>query len=371
MTGRQRFLRAVRGDAVDRLPVVALEPYEPDGLARWRQQGLPADTTPEEHLGMDRLVHLPLSFFPKPSFQPVVLAEDEESYTTVDFMGPVVRRMKRAPTLYYGFLDHPVRDLSSWREYSTRFRAVPDDRLPPVNESMDTVDSCALHPRVAAVVRDSARRDAPVGVNVFPFFFRLGFYALGFERFLLAFYDQPDLIHEMFAFWSRFVVDTLSLLLPHVDVDFVAFNEDLAYKNATHLSLDIYEEFWLPYQDPVIEALHRWGVENICMWTAGNIESLIPILLNHGFNMIWPIERAAGMDPYRLRRRFGESLRMCGGFSKEALIGGPSTIDAETAYLLPLARAGGLVPALDDMVPLEVSLETYEYYVKSLSSARL
>jgi uroporphyrinogen decarboxylase len=369
MTSRERFHGILRGDDVDRLPALAVEPYEPDGIERWRAEGLPAGVAPEDTLGMDRLIHLPVSLFPQPAFETPVLAEDEESYTTIDFMGPVVRRLKRAPSLYYGYLRYPVTDLRSWREYSSRFRPTAQDRLPSVPE--DANYGCSdTRIRREAVIAHACSSTAPIGINIFPFFFRLGFYALGMKNFMLAFYDQPDLVHEMFSFWSRFVIDTLSLVLPDAQVDFVAFNEDLAYKNGTHVSREIYERFWLPHQDPVVEALHNWGVENVCMWSAGNLTSLLPTLLDHGFTMIWPLERAAGMDPYSVRREYGTSLRLCGGFAKESLIEGRQAVDAELGYLLPLARDGGFIPALDDMVPLEVSFADYRYYVNQLLAAR-
>jgi uroporphyrinogen decarboxylase len=59
-------------------------------------------------------------------------------------------------------------------------------------------------------------------------------------------------------------------------------------------------------------------------------------------------------------------LRLGGNISKEALIAGPAAIDREIARLMPLVRDGGFVPALDDMVPLEVPLTHYRYLIEAI-----
>ena len=42
MTNRDRFLSIMRYEPVDRLPVMALEPFEKTAIERWHTEGLPA-----------------------------------------------------------------------------------------------------------------------------------------------------------------------------------------------------------------------------------------------------------------------------------------------------------------------------------------
>ena len=46
MTDRERFRRVMAYEPVDRLPVMALEPYEAEALERWRTRGLPGRRRP-------------------------------------------------------------------------------------------------------------------------------------------------------------------------------------------------------------------------------------------------------------------------------------------------------------------------------------
>lgn len=345
----------MRGEPVDRIPVLALEPYEQPGLDRWRREGLPEGQSPEEFLGMDRLCKLPVNLGPLPVFDRRVLSEDDEYYVDTDIFGAVVRRRKDAPTMYYGYIDHPIKSMDDWLKYKReRYDPNAPERLPA---------------DIDAVAAELNASENPVGLEVFPFFFRMGFYLLGMERFMTAFYDAPELIHDMFSFWSEFVLTVIRPLLSRVKVDFVSFGEDLAYNGGPHISPRVYEEFWLPYQDPLIRELRGTGAPVICMYSAGDLTPLLPLLMDHGFNCTWPIERSSGMDPIALRIKYGPGLSLAGGVPKEALIAGPEAIDRELKRLLPLARQGGYLPALDDMVPPEVPLDHYRYYVEALRSA--
>ncbi len=356
MNARERFNRIMNFEQADRLPVLAFEPYESFGLDAWRKEGLPLGVTPEEFLGMDRFNHIPVVFGPIPAFEQTILSETEDDFVQIDWMGSAVRRHREAPDMYYGHVDHAVKTRADWDIYKQHFLVESEGRIP------SDLPSCA------ALMNSS---ELPTGLMIFPFFFRLGFYAMGMERFLTAFYEEPALIHDMFEYFADFVLRTIRPILKTMKIDYAAFGEDLAYKTNPHMSPAIYKEFWLPYQDPIIKEIKDSGVKVISQYTAGNIEVMLPMLLEHGFNTTWPLERGAGMDPVKLRKEYGHDLKMAGGVSKEALIGGPDAIDRELEAMMPVIQDGGFIPAIDDMVPPEVTLSSYKYYVEALKGIRL
>ena len=148
--------------------------------------------------------------------------------------------------------------------------------------------------------------------------------------------------------------------------------EDLAYRNAPHISPRTYEEFWYPHQDPIVKLAADHGIPIICLWTSGNFEPLLPGLLHHGINCTWPLERrATGLDARTLRNRYGRRLRLAGNIAKEALIEGPRAIDQEIERLIPVIREGGFIPALDDMVPPEVPFSHYRHLIDRLRTIKL
>jgi hypothetical protein len=355
MNAREIFRRILRFEKVDRLPIIAFENYEKSVIERWRGEGLPPGISPAQHLGMDSLNRVPVSFYPYPAFDPTVLHEDAEAVTSIDFMGTTVRRKRDNPTMYYGFTDYPVKDRDDWERYKERFQASSAERLPADLE---------------AEIKRLNDSDQPVMLEFFPFFFRLGFYSMGMERFMTAFYDMPDLIHDMFRFWSEFVIESMRPIVPRVGVDIFAFTEDLAYKNGPHLSPQIYRDFFLPYQNVLVGALKKSGAGIVSLWTAGNIDAMLPMLMENGIDCILILERQAGMDPVRLRREYGRDLRLIGGIAKEALIEGKRAIDRALEHLMPLIEEGGYIPAIDDMIPPEVPFSHYRHYVEKMREIR-
>ena len=358
MNNRECFKRIMSYQPATSIPVLAVEPYEKTAIERWAREGLNTEDSLEEVLGIGRFIKVPVSLSPKPMFEHQVFYEDDECIIESDTTyGAKVKKMKSAPSMYYGYLEHQVKNIDDWKRIKFRYEGNLDIRIPT------NIDD------IAARLNDSRN---PVKLEIFPHFFRLGFYLMGMERFMLAFYDQPELIHEMFSFWNDFTLRMIKPYLSRVNIDIFVLMEDLAYNNAPHMPPAVYKEFWLPYQDTLIAEVKRHQIRNICLWTAGDIDVMIPMLMDHGINCLWPVERCSpNMDPFVLREKYGKELKMNGGIPWRCLTKGPEAIDEEIDKLMPLIEDGGLIPALDDMVSPEVSLENYIYYVNKLKSIKL
>ena len=358
MNNRERFLRLMRYAPVDRLPVMALEPFELSAIDRWHNEGLPQEETPESYLGMAQLVQIGnIGLHPIPAFEEKVISEDSQYLVTTTALGTTEKRYKSAPSTFYGHIDHPIKTRDDWESYKERLDPDSPERLAGI-----------LTP---SKVQGFNASENPVGICLFPFFFRFGFYTMGMERYLTAFHDEPDLIHDIFSHGSRLILATLPRILDAIKIDFVLFAEDLAGKNGPLISPEIYKKFWFPWQGPIIRMLQEADVPVICQWSAGRFDELLPDMLEHGFNCTWPLERMAGMDAVELRRKYGRGLLLGGNISKEAVLSGPKAIDREIDRLMPLIQQGGFIPALDDMVPMECPFSYFRHMVERLQNLRL
>ena len=69
------------------------------------------------------------------------------------------------------------------------------------------------------------------------------------------------------------------------------------------------------------------------------------------------------MDVRRVRKDFPR-LGMIGGLDKRALAQGKEAIDAELeAKVEEVWKTGGYLPALDHLIPPDVSYDNFKYYV--------
>ena len=135
-------------------------------------------------------------------------------------------------------------------------------------------------------------------------------------------------------------------------------------KTGPLISPPLFRKFLLPRYKRVIEFYKSHGVKYICVDTDGNPEAVLPMMLEAGVDAIWPLERASDMDPIRLRKKFGKSLRLWGGVDKRVLSEGPAAIEAHLKTMIPLIREGGFIPTVDHTVPPDVSWENFQFYMK-------
>jgi uroporphyrinogen decarboxylase len=114
----------------------------------------------------------------------------------------------------------------------------------------------------------------------------------------------------------------------------------------------------------VIKVFREAGVKLITLDSDGMADELIPIWMDAGVDVVYPIERASGCDPVRYRAQHGKKLRMYGGIDKRVLREGMprKAIEDEVAGKVGLIREGGYIPLVDHVVPPDVPLANYRYY---------
>ncbi len=75
----------------------------------------------------------------------------------------------------------------------------------------------------------------------------------------------------------------------------------------------------------------------------------------------------AGNDAVALRKEYGQDLILGGNIDKRALIKGKYAIREEVMAKVPfLLEKGGYFPSVDHLVPPDVSLGNYQYYINTM-----
>lgn len=358
MTSRDRFRAIMSFEEPDRVPLWDLEGICEETIRRWCSQGFPPGRNVQEFMGFDGNIFVPLSLGPVPSFVGRTLSSDSEWTTYTDEYGFTVRRLKAqaiSPTIYY-YIGAAVHNREDWRRIAKRYDPADIRRL-PLSWSEELVE----HYRTAG---------SPIGLSLQwgPGRGPKNGYMLGLDPFLEALYDDPGLVEEMFEFWADFLVELCRPVAESVNIDYVVMVEDgLAYKNSTLVGPDIYRRFWAPHVRKVIEFFRGHGVPVFSFYTSGNIDPLMPVLLDTGFNLFGPLEVAAGMDARRLRRQYGRDVLLYGNIGRQALMDGPDAVREEVLEKVPaLVESGGYIPAVDDMILPDISFESYMTYVETI-----
>ena len=187
---------------------------------------------------------------------------------------------------------------------------------------------------------------------------------MGTENLSTAFYEYPTLIHEMMECFADFIIETSRPVVEKIHVEYFTLNEDFAMKSGPLLGPDLFREFIFPHLKRMVSFFKAHGTRYFAVDSDGAPTLLIPLLLDAGVDVCWPVERAAEVSPMAWRRQFGKSLRLWGGVDKRELAKGPEAIRAHLRELIPLIEEGGYIPTVDHTVPPDISWDNFRYYME-------
>jgi uroporphyrinogen decarboxylase len=188
---------------------------------------------------------------------------------------------------------------------------------------------------------------------------------LGFERFVMWFYDEPELIEEILDTLCDLWVSLFAKAVREASIDFFFVWEDMCYKTAPLIGPDMFRRFLLPRYQRLTCMLRKSGVDIIMVDSDGDPTLLIEPWLEGGVTCLFPWETQMGLDITSVRKRFPK-LQMIGGIDKHALALGKEAIDHELLKIPFMLESGRYLPALDHFVPPDVSWDNYRYFCEKL-----
>ena len=371
MTPRECFVRHMRFQEVERLPFMEWHHWWRSTILRWYGEGMPghseqgagassmlgaasATTTAENawyadgyaHFGFDVREMLCLDFGPLPRFVPKTLEDTQQYRVFMNDLGITAKTLKTGVSMPQ-FMEFPVKRRQDWEEMIKRFDP-HDPRRYPKNWGPDLIE---YYDTVERVVRMDITG-----------FFGEARWLMGLERLLMTFYDDPGWIHDIMDFWEHFIIETCREAIENVKIDYVVLWEDMCYNKAMLLSPRFFREFIQPHYKKVTAFLRENGKDLIMVDSDGNVDELIPLLLESGVNGIYPLEATCN-DVVELRKKYGKQLVMAGNIDKRVLSRDKRAIQSEVERKAPIAKEGGYVLSVDHSVPFDVPFENYAYYV--------
>jgi len=377
MPNRERFLAICRGDRPGDVAIIDwFNRYWTDTPKAWVKQGAPKEILkPEgfrkyfqfEHIhnlqeiiSEHNRIDLPEaqageSFVVTPPIVPVferkVLREGERHRIETTYGGATVEISKVNPSGMPKYLDRPVKDWATWKEYKKRLDPYTPERWPK---------------DWYGFVEKTNNEDIATLLMIEGFFGILREW-MGLEPLLYTFYDDPKLVEDMMDQMLYLMMGVLWRATKDLRIDCIRFWEDMAYKTGPLISPAMFKKFMVPRYKKVTDFLHKHGITVIHVDSDGKIDELIPLWLECGINFHWPLEVAAGMDAVALRKKYGKELILSGNIDKRALIKGKDAIREEVMSKVPfLLKTGGYFPSLDHGIPPDVPLKNFRYFINLL-----
>jgi hypothetical protein len=317
----ERFRAVMNFQAVDRLPRWEWAMWWDETIARWKREGLPSELNEvieiARYFGLD-----PYQQYWFSTTDPTIDAVQHHVEGIVSNMDDY---MRIRPQL---FPEHhqAIQSMRPWADLQTNGEAVV----------WITIEGFFWFPRTL----------------------------MGFTKISLAFYDQPELIHQMNSDLTEFNLKILEDVQQVCRPTFATIAEDMSYNHGPMISESHFQEYIAPYYRRIVPRLQEMGAF-ILVDTDGDVTRMVPWLLGEGIHGVLPLERQAKVDGMALRTQF-PSLRMVGHFDKMTMNHGEAAMRAEFERLKPLIATGGFIPSVDHQTPPGVSMDQYRTFRRLL-----
>jgi uroporphyrinogen decarboxylase len=190
----------------------------------------------------------------------------------------------------------------------------------------------------------------------------------GFENILMDAITEPDffeaVLDKLMNLYLIFVEYTADL-----PIDGILFGDDWGDQRGIILGPKRWRKFIKPRWAKIYEAVHRHG-KIVMHHSCGSVADILPDVIEIGMDVLESIQpEAAGMNPYELKKKWGDKLTFWGGLGSQSIIpfGTPEQIKAEVRRLKLEAGQGGgyiLAPAkpLQPETPTENAVAILEAF---------
>jgi hypothetical protein len=350
MTARERFHETFHYGQPDR---VFMMPQWVFGVTRqrWAGEGMPNDRHFDSYHGYDRYESLLINNGPVPAFETKILERTAEWAIIEDEMGAVLKRWTDREIGMFQWYSYAIRGREQWERFKQHLNPDSPSRYP---EYWDDLKRCYRE------------RDYPLGIHMGSFYGWIRNW-VGMEHLALWYYDDPDLVHEMSEYVADFMLKLIDRALTEIpDLDFAIIWEDMCHKTGSLISPALFREFHLEPLKRVTKVVREAGIDILMLDCDGRVDDMLPLWLEAGVNLHYPLEAASGCDPLHYRELYGKDILLLGAIDKRVLREDCTKADIERevmAKVPPLVAQGGFSPWVDHAVPPDVPYANFKYFL--------
>ncbi len=147
-------------------------------------------------------------------------------------------------------------------------------------------------------------------------------------------------------------------------VDSILFCDDLGSNTGMLISPDLYKNFFYPWHKKLAKLCHNYDAY-LNMHSHGNINKIMPLLVEAGIDILNPVGPFDNMDLGELKERYGDRITFMGGISK--FIGKMGTEELKM-HLKEVVETGspggGFILMSEGGIPDDMSREDFKFYLE-------
>ncbi len=372
MTNRERALAVLRYEPYDHLPLVHFGFWN-ETLDKWAREGHISqkeadgwsdgnriDSDIGARLGFDFNwgASVGLNTGLRPGFPRKVIKELGNGMRHVQNSHGVVELERDGVVSIRQETSHLLVDRAGWEEHY----------LPRLQYSPERIPREGIAREIKRFEQND-RGARPVGIHIGSLYGSFRDWA-GVTGTSYIYADDEDLYKEildtMGELHVRVLEETLALC-PQGLFDFAHFWEDICFKTGPLVIPSVFRSWVGPHYKRLTDLLKQHGTNLVSLDCDGCIDALLPIWLENGVNVMFPMEVGtwnASIAPWRAQ--YGLELRGVGGMNKNVFSKDFAAVDAEVERLRPLVALGGYIPCPDHRIAPDAKWENVVYYTKRM-----
>lgn len=354
MTHRERFVRTLTGKEVDRVPFIKVFGGDNAILPHWEKEYPGLGREIDKILRFEGVYRgwatTPVNFWLSGRGEPKIIKETEE-HIVQKFADGTIEVILKGKNVINMIEEWPVKSRKDWANVKARYLQADDpERFPPDWPEL---------------VKKYRNRDYPLQLThggVYGFVRR---WLMGDVNLMYAFYDEPELVHEMMDTYTDVTLALWEKMMKEVEFDLIECWEDMASKNGSLISPQIFREFMTPNYRRIAHFARKHGIEIILVDSDGYIDDLAELMQEAGVTALYPFEVQAGCDVPKVRKKYPD-LGIIGGLNKQVMAYGKEAIDLEMEKARRHIQLGRFIPGPDHFVLSDVSWPNYRYFMERL-----
>jgi uroporphyrinogen decarboxylase len=226
----------------------------------------------------------------------------------------------------------------------------------------------ALYQQASRVIRDFKAEYWIVGSTVTTIF-ETAWALRGLKQMLMDMARNPELANVLFEIPFRYHL-TAAKKLVELGVDMILLGDDMGAQKQMIISPGMWRKYFKPRMAKIIAELKTINPAlKIAYHTDGNIEPIIPELIEIGLDVLNPIQPAS-MDPGKIKKQFGNRLCFWGTIDEQYTLpfGSPHDVVNEVKLRMEtVGFNGGLILAPAHSVQLDTPLENFWAMIKTIT----
>lgn len=146
--------------------------------------------------------------------------------------------------------------------------------------------------------------------------FEWGTFLRRMDNFLMDIYSEPEEVERLLDALMPIHLESLRKVCDAVGdvVDILRFGDDLGMDSGPFMAPEKYRAIFKPRHKLLCEYVHQHSGMKTFLHSCGSIYSLLPDLIDAGYDIINPVQTSArDMDPLTLKREFGKDITFWGG----------------------------------------------------------